>query len=202
MRKGRLPRARMMRLAPHYPIGPETELVDACRRYLRAERQDAEGDDQSHRRNLFWMLLLRASRKAAQHARRQTAQALEIPLHNFSPPLDEISQEMASEVFAKAEEKKASPFLEALRGIAASIALIFGRAFSRMLVSAQRWAGVQQEMWLTMRDDRVRPAHRAMDGVYYLVGQKPLPASMSSNGEDCAPGDDFSCRCVPVPVPP
>lgn len=51
-------------------------------------------------------------------------------------------------------------------------------------------AGVQEYTWLTSRDERVRPRHRALDGNVYRYGQ----ATGAEGG--LPPGQPIRCRCV------
>lgn len=55
-----------------------------------------------------------------------------------------------------------------------------------------RAAGVDRAVWVTRRDDRVRPTHRARDGRTYDI-DKGL--------DGIFPGQEYLCRCVGVPVP-
>jgi SPP1 gp7 family putative phage head morphogenesis protein len=53
-------------------------------------------------------------------------------------------------------------------------------------------AGVDRAVWVTRRDSRVRPSHRARDGRTYDV-DKGL--------DGVYPSQEYLCRCVGVPVP-
>ena len=76
------------------------------------------------------------------------------------------------------------------------LSLMVSWLHGQVTTAAYRAGGVTQAMWVTERDERVRPAHAAMHGTLYrLDGSPPLPAAYSSNGQDCWPGDDFNCRC-------
>lgn len=73
-------------------------------------------------------------------------------------------------------------------------------------------AGVVKYQWSTSHDDRVRPAtwltpaerkhagnHRALDkGIYRW--DAPPDAKFFSIGKPCNPGEDYGCRCVPIPL--
>jgi SPP1 gp7 family putative phage head morphogenesis protein len=82
----------------------------------------------------------------------------------------------------------------------ASTALAFGVAFAVMNRDAQIDAGAGSYMWLSQKDSRVRPAHRDLDEEIANWDDPPLKASESDNEEDCAPGDDWGCRCVSSPL--
>lgn len=54
----------------------------------------------------------------------------------------------------------------------------------------QRQVGVQEYIWMTSRDERVRPRHRHLDGKKYKWGQ-PTGAETGQ-----APGREVRCRCI------
>ena len=55
----------------------------------------------------------------------------------------------------------------------------------------QTSAGVNSYTWNTSHDDRVRESHAALDGQIISWDAPP---------EAGHPGEDFQCRCVPIPV--
>lgn len=52
-------------------------------------------------------------------------------------------------------------------------------------------AGIQQYAWITQRDERVRPAHKARHGKIFDWKNPP---------DDGHPGQPYLCRCVAAPV--
>ena len=56
----------------------------------------------------------------------------------------------------------------------------------------QRQVGVDQYQWITAQDSRVRPTHVANSGRIFAWASPPP--------ETGHPGNDISCRCVPVPL--
>lgn len=56
----------------------------------------------------------------------------------------------------------------------------------------QTSVGVEEYIWSTSRDERVRPTHRAKEGRKFRWSDPP-----SDTGH---PGEDFNCRCVAIPV--
>ncbi len=57
----------------------------------------------------------------------------------------------------------------------------------------QQSVGISQYRWVTSRDERVRPAHRILDGTIQQWDNPP------SEGN---PGDAVLCRCIAVPIAP
>lgn len=62
----------------------------------------------------------------------------------------------------------------------------------------QQGAGVTQYIWSTSADERVRPDHADLDGETFTWGDPPI--TDQSTGARNEPGQDFQCRCVPLPV--
>lgn len=58
----------------------------------------------------------------------------------------------------------------------------------------QTAAGVESYVWSTSGDERVRETHEKQDGETYEWNSPPA--------ETGHPGQDFQCRCVPIPVIP
>lgn len=91
-------------------------------------------------------------------------------------------------------------------GLLNSLRLLYGQTFADMNKAVQVELGVDGYFWETKHDDRVRPAHAAVENIDsdtpYSWDDPPLKASESSNEEDCHPGDDYNCRCIAVPALP
>jgi SPP1 gp7 family putative phage head morphogenesis protein len=62
---------------------------------------------------------------------------------------------------------------------------------------AQTEAGIEEYVWATSEDERVRESHRALDGKTFAWSDPPSP-----DDEPVHPGEAINCRCVPVPVIP
>lgn len=71
-------------------------------------------------------------------------------------------------------------------------------------MESMRQAGIQQKMWLSSRDDRVRESHGALDGVTIPVnGQFTSPVTGAFAVHPGAFGvaeDDINCRCTVIPA--
>lgn len=55
----------------------------------------------------------------------------------------------------------------------------------------QQAAGITSYTWSTSNDERVREEHRALEGQVFTWGNPPSVG---------APGEDFQCRCIAVPI--
>lgn len=58
--------------------------------------------------------------------------------------------------------------------------------------------GVRDYVWQTCHDERVRPDHRLLDGKRFSFDSPPI--TNRATGARNNPGEDFRCRCVPIPV--
>lgn len=61
-------------------------------------------------------------------------------------------------------------------------------------------AGVQKYVWSTSHDTRVRPDHKALNGKVFFFSSPPVVDRRT--GRTANPGEDYGCRCVPLPVIP
>ena len=52
--------------------------------------------------------------------------------------------------------------------------------------------GVEEYVWVTAKDDRVRPTHQANNGKIFRWDEPPKPTGN--------PGEDINCRCVAQPI--
>ena len=59
-------------------------------------------------------------------------------------------------------------------------------------------AGVKEYIWSDSRDGRVRDSHRSLNGKRFSWNEPPIVDI--KRGRRCHPGQDFQCRCVPLPV--
>lgn len=59
-------------------------------------------------------------------------------------------------------------------------------------------AGVRSYQWSTSHDVRVRDEHKDLDGKIFFFDQPPIVDQRT--GRRANPGEDFNCRCVPIPI--
>lgn len=60
----------------------------------------------------------------------------------------------------------------------------------------QQDAGIEEYIWCTTGDERVRSSHRALNGMKFRWDTPPE----NSDGRACHPGEDYQCRCIGRPV--
>jgi SPP1 gp7 family putative phage head morphogenesis protein len=63
--------------------------------------------------------------------------------------------------------------------------------------STHEEAGVEEYVWSTSSDERVRDRHAGLDGQRFRWDDPPV---VSKDGRREHPGGDFQCRCVALPV--
>lgn len=66
--------------------------------------------------------------------------------------------------------------------------------------SKQRYqmAGIDEYIWSTSQDERVRDDHRRLNGKKFSFDDPPIVDL--NTGKKANPGEDFNCRCVAIPV--
>jgi SPP1 gp7 family putative phage head morphogenesis protein len=57
-------------------------------------------------------------------------------------------------------------------------------------------AGLNEYTWSTSRDGAVRPMHKALEGKRFNYNDPPVT---NEEGDRNNPGEDYNCRCVPIP---
>lgn len=60
----------------------------------------------------------------------------------------------------------------------------------------QQDAGIEEYIWCTCGDARVRRSHRELNGKKFRWDTPPI----NSDGRACNPGEDYQCRCIGRPV--
>lgn len=63
----------------------------------------------------------------------------------------------------------------------------------------QQAVGVQDYIWTTSRDERVRDGHSDLDGTRQSWLVRPV---VDDSGRTAHPGEDFQCRCTALPILP
>lgn len=69
----------------------------------------------------------------------------------------------------------------------------------QMTEARQTAAGIEEYVWSSSSDERVRPMHAELDGTRQRWDDPP---ETNDDGERNHPGGDYQCRCVAIPVLP
>lgn len=59
-------------------------------------------------------------------------------------------------------------------------------------------AGIEEYIWYSCKDERVRKRHRELDGKTFSWHEPPVVDKRT--GRRCHPGQDYQCRCIGRPV--
>ena len=83
-------------------------------------------------------------------------------------------------------------------------AVFLARQESSLLVAKYRQIiykelGIKRYKWQTagLEDERVRPMHRELEGKIFYFDSPPIT---NKQGDRNNPGEDWLCRCVPIPI--
>lgn len=68
-----------------------------------------------------------------------------------------------------------------------------------LTAEAHRQAGIEEYTWSTSKDQSVRDRHADLEGTRQRWDDPPV---INDQGETGNPGDDYQCRCVPIPYLP
>lgn len=75
------------------------------------------------------------------------------------------------------------------------------KLYSQVTEVRQTQVGVQEYVWTTAHDERVRPGHRLLDGTRHSWNQQPPVVDLKTGRRD-HPGRDFRCRCQAIAIVP
>lgn len=87
-------------------------------------------------------------------------------------------------------------------GVAKNKAAFWARQETSLLLSKYtktRWqsSGVNRYKWSSSKDERTREDHRRLDGKVFSFDSPPIVNRKT--GKRANPGEDYNCRCVPIP---
>lgn len=138
--------------------------------------------------------------------RRELTGNLEISIKRFA-------QERIPELRARVEDNlfrfggrtdRLAKIIEAEFGVAQRKAEFLADQETGLLVAKYRELryralGITEYVWSTSHDERVRPAHRRLDGKTFSFDDPPIVTLPGEPARRCNPGKDFRCRCVAIP---
>lgn len=75
-----------------------------------------------------------------------------------------------------------------------------GKLFGELSQHRQQGVGIKEYTWSTSNDERVRPAHRELNDTVQSWDKPPVVEPKTQRRAH--PGQDFQCRCQPIPVLP
>lgn len=114
-----------------------------------------------------------------------------------------LRERVLQNVAAGARTDRLAKILEAEFGVSQRKAEFLADQETGLLVSKYRQArydsiGVQEYIWSTSQDERVRPDHVALHNRRFSYSQPPI--TDRATGRRNNPGEDYRCRCVAKPI--
>ena len=87
-------------------------------------------------------------------------------------------------------------------GVSERKALFLAKQETSLLMSKYRETrykevGLNEYIWSTSQDSRVRPDHRKLNRKSFSFDSPPV---VNEKGDKKNPGEDFGCRCVPKAI--
>ena len=129
---------------------------------------------------------------------------LELYIKKFA--LDEIPKlraEVEENAFAGYRVDRLAQIIEARYGVTKRKAKFLAGQETRLLTSKlreQRYreSGIRSYEWSTSHDERVRPDHAVLNEETFSFDTPPI--TDRATGARNNPGEDYNCRCVPIPI--
>lgn len=134
----------------------------------------------------------------------ETATRLDAALRGLvTDRLPELRRRVELNLAARGDTNTLAALLEHEFGVVKTRAKQIAEHETALLIAKFRQAryesaGVQSYVWETKQDERVRPGHSALHGREFSWANPPIvdPAT----GRRCHPGEDYNCRCAPLPI--
>lgn len=129
---------------------------------------------------------------------------LNLNIKNFlASEIPKLREEVQKNAFAGYRADSLVDMIEARFGVTRRKGAFLADQETSLLTSKfreerYRSAGVRDYIWATSHDERVREDHRHLDGKRFSFDSPPI--TNRSTGARNNPGEDFRCRCVPIPV--
>jgi SPP1 gp7 family putative phage head morphogenesis protein len=117
--------------------------------------------------------------------------------------IDRLREKVQENVAQGFRADKMARTIEAEYDVSKNKAKFLARQETAVLVSKYRQAryqesGIEEYIWSTSHDERVRPDHADLMGKKFSWSDPPIVDK--STGRRGNPGEDFGCRCIAIPV--
>ncbi len=114
-----------------------------------------------------------------------------------------LREKMEKNVFDGFRAKKMVDTIQSEFGVSKNKAKFLARQETSLLLSKYRQdryekIGIDKYQWSTSGDSRVRDRHKELNGRIFSWDNPPIVDT--ATGRRANPGEDFSCRCVAVPI--
>lgn len=135
--------------------------------------------------------------------KREYTENLELSIKNFTnEQIIELRQIVEENTFKQNSNKSLIKQIQEHYGVTESKAKFLANQETSLLVAKYRKstytrAGITKYKWSTSHDARVRETHKELDGKIFSFDNPPI---VNKKGERKNPGEDFGCRCIPIPI--
>lgn len=135
---------------------------------------------------------------------RELTQNLDLYVKDFTVDMTkELRQLVEENALNGARTDKLAKIIESRFGVTKRKAEFLADQETGLLMAKYREAryadiGVQEYIWSTSHDVRVRKDHASLDGKRFFFSAPPI--TNKDTGARNNPGEDYRCRCVPRPI--
>lgn len=129
---------------------------------------------------------------------------LNLSIKNFlETEVVRLREEVQKNAFAGYRSDRLVEMIESRFGVTRRKAAFLADQETSLLTSKfreQRYKaiGIRDYIWATSHDEKVRDDHKHLDGQRFSFDSPPI--TNRATGARNNPGEDFRCRCVPIPV--
>ncbi|HVJ26392.1 MAG TPA: minor capsid protein, partial [Vicinamibacterales bacterium] len=111
-------------------------------------------------------------------------------------------EKLLDEGYSMRHETLAKEVARQLEGVSASRAEFLARDAvlsinSKITTARMKAAGIEEFVWTTSQDERVRESHKELEGKTFRYDDPPVV-----DGETALPGEPWNCRCTAYPALP
>lgn len=152
----------------------------------------------------FMALQLKASPEVEKVVADEFTGNLDKYIKNFlATEIPELRKEVQANVDAGGRPDKLVGIIQSRYGVTKRKAAFLAEQEASLYISKFREAryrelGIRRYVWATSHDERVRPDHRVLEGTTHSWDSPPV--TNRSTGARNHPGEDYGCRCRPIPV--
>jgi SPP1 gp7 family putative phage head morphogenesis protein len=135
---------------------------------------------------------------------REFSENLKLTIKNFlDKEILTLRKEVEKNVFRGFRADSLADIIQKRYGVSKSKAKFLGLQETSLLTSKYRElrykeVGITTYKWSTSKDERVRDDHDDLDGKVFSFDNPPIVNKRT--GKRANPGEDFGCRCVPIPI--
>ena len=134
----------------------------------------------------------------------QLTENLELGIKNFAlERIPELRQKVEQNLVSGGRIDRLQKIIETDYGVSQRKARFLAEQETSLYIAKYRKiryaaVGINEYIWRTREDAKVRPDHAALNGRKFSFDHPPI--CDQSDGRRCNPGEDYGCRCEPLPI--